>query len=364
MCKILVVEDSVEMLSNITSLLSLNGFEVSTAKDGFEALMQAESSLPDIIVSDIMMPVMDGFELLQAVRNSEVLQNIPVIFLTAKVDRKDLREGMTKGADDYITKPFKSSELLEAINAQIRKKRRIDTKYEEIAENISSHIPHELRTPLIAIMGYSDLLLSDLNGWDEETIINMLSNIKKASGRLYKTIEKFIRYSEIELLLANKTKNELKEAKEISVKENISFVAQKISKNYLRSDDLYVSLGDAKLKMNEEHFQIMLEELLDNAFKFSNKNQHVEIKEIPECGSLMLEITNQGRGMSQSEIEKISPFIQHGKKYFAQAGNGLGLVTAAKLSKLYDINFELKSEMNKYFSVRLKFPDAKISHCA
>ncbi len=356
MTKILIVEDSVEMLSNISSLLSLNGFLVLTAQNGFEGLTAAKNNCPDIIISDIMMPIMDGIEMLSAIRENEFLQTTPVIFLTAKVDRRDLREGMVKGADDYITKPFKSSELLEAINAQLKRKERFKSKYDEIAQNISTYIPHELRTPLIAIMGYTDLLLSDLTGWDEETISGMLTNVKKASGRLYKTIEKFIRYSEIELLLANQPKNQFNDIKEISAKENVTYIAEKISKNYLRADDLMVSLADAQLKMDEEHFQILVEELVDNAFKFSSKSQFVKINGIPANNSLMLEITNQGRGMSIAEIEKINPFIQHNRKHYAQTGNGLGLVTAAKLSKLYNVNFKLESEMNNYFSVKLQFP--------
>lgn len=364
MVKILVVEDSGEMLSNINTILSLNGFSVTTAKDGFEGLNKAKNICPDVIISDVMMPVMDGFEMLNAIRENEFLQTTPVIFLTAKVERKDLREGMALGADDYITKPFKSSELLDSIYAQLKKKKSVKNKYDEIAQNISIYIPHELRTPLIAIMGYTDLLLTDLNGWDEETRINMLSSIKKASGRLYKTIEKFLHYSEIELLLADKENYNNEDIQEISTRDNIAFIAQRISKHYLRTEDLHVSLNDSKLKMDEKHFQMLLEELVDNAFKFSNKNEYVEIKEIAGNNCFTLEITNQGRGMSKEEIEKINPFIQHNRKHYEQRGNGLGLVTALKLSKLYDINFEVQSEINQYFSVRLKFPNTRVAYCA
>ena len=363
MTKVLVVEDSIEMLSNINSILTLSGYSVSTASDGAEGLGIAKRICPDVILSDIMMPVMDGYEFLNAVRGDEQLETIPFIFLTARVDRNDLREGMVRGADDYITKPFRSNELVDAIEAQLKKKERIARKYDEVAQNISTTIPHELRTPLIAIMGYTDLLLSDLKGWDDETITGMLANVKKASGRLHKTIEKFIRYSEIELLLASRQKEEL-EPGEISAKENIALIAGKVSKNYLRDEDLVLSVSDAKIKMDEEHFQVICEELLDNAFKFSNKNQQVQIKDIQAENSFMLEITNQGRGMSPAEIERINPFLQHNKKYYAQTGNGLGLVTAVKLSKLYDINFEVKSEMDKYFSVRLKFPTERIARIA
>jgi two-component system, sensor histidine kinase and response regulator len=364
MTKILVVEDSVEMLSNIKAILSLNGFSVITAKDGFEGLNKAKYHCPDVIISDIMMPVMDGFEMLNAIRENEFLQTTPVIFLTARVDRKDLRDGMALGADDYITKPFRSSELIASVEAQIKKKLRFKSKYDEIAQNISIYIPHELRTPLIAIMGYTDLLLNDPSGWDEETKTNMLSSIKKASGRLYKTIEKFIHYSEIEVLLAGKEDYSSEEVQEVSAKDNVSLVAHKISQRYLRSEDLHVSLNDTMLKIDEKHFQLLLEELIDNAFKFSDKNQFVEIKEVSCIDSFILEITNQGRGMSKEEIEKINPFIQHNRKQLAQTGSGLGLVTALKLSKLYDINFELQSEMNQYFSVKLKFPNKRVAHCA
>jgi CheY-like chemotaxis protein/two-component sensor histidine kinase len=364
MVKILVVEDSGEMLSNINAILSLNGFSVVTARDGFEGLNKAKNICPDVIISDVMMPVMDGLEMLNAIRENEFLQTTPVILLTARVERKDLRKGMAMGADDYITKPFKTSELLEAVNAQLKKKECVKNKYNEIAQNISIYIPHELRTPLIAIMGYTDLLLTDPDGWDEETRINMLSGIKKASGRLYRTIEKFLHYSEIELLLADKENYTNESVQEISTSDNIAFIAQRISRHYSRTEDLHISLNDAKLRMDEKHFQMLLEELVDNAFKFSNKNEYVEIKETTVNNCFILEITNQGRGMSKEEIEKINPFIQHNRKHYSQPGSGLGLVTALKLSKLYDINFEVQSEINRYFSVRLKFPNTRIAHCA
>jgi len=204
MPKILVVEDSKEMLSNISMLLKMNGYEVFEAEDGVSGFETAKKQLPDVIVSDIMMPVADGLRLLQEVRREPDLITTPFIFLTAKVDRRDVRTGMVSGADDYVSKPFKSKELIEAIETQLKKKYTKDKKFQEIYKTISSYIPHELRTPLVAIFGYTNFLLEDYEHLEKDDVMEMLKNIKTASSRLYKTIEKYLRFNDAELMVANK----------------------------------------------------------------------------------------------------------------------------------------------------------------
>jgi len=121
MKKILVIEDEKYLLDNIKTVLSKNNFNVYTAENGKDGYEVAQRILPDLILCDIMMPVNDGYWVLENIRNNPSLMVTPFIFLTAKVDRDDLRKGMELGADDYITKPFKISELLKAINVRLEK---------------------------------------------------------------------------------------------------------------------------------------------------------------------------------------------------------------------------------------------------
>lgn len=120
--KILLIEDNREIRENISEILELDGFDVITAQDGKEGLEVANAEIPDLIVCDIMMPVMDGYTVLYFLSKDPKTADIPFIFLTAKAERLDFRKGMEMGADDYITKPFEDVELINAIRSRLKKK--------------------------------------------------------------------------------------------------------------------------------------------------------------------------------------------------------------------------------------------------
>lgn len=121
MKRILVIEDEIHIRDNIQDILELSGFEVLTAENGIVGLQLAKNKLPDLILCDIMMPKLDGYEVLKALRQEIETALIPVIFLTAKAERTDVRQGMELGADDYLTKPFSASELRRAIAVRLER---------------------------------------------------------------------------------------------------------------------------------------------------------------------------------------------------------------------------------------------------
>ena len=121
MKKLLLIEDDLVLRENTAEILVLSNFEVITASNGLEGVALAKSRIPDIIISDIMMPKLDGHEVLEILANDERTKYIPFIFLSAKTERKDVRKGMNMGADDYITKPFEEEELISAIESRIAK---------------------------------------------------------------------------------------------------------------------------------------------------------------------------------------------------------------------------------------------------
>jgi diguanylate cyclase len=139
--KILVIEDEAPIRANILKILNFKGFETIGAEDGEAGIQQAKRHLPDLIICDIMMPLLDGYGVLYALRQDSETAAIPLVFLTAKAERSDLRQGMNLGADDYLTKPFTSAELLEAVSARLAKQSSITQPYlDEIkraADNLS-----------------------------------------------------------------------------------------------------------------------------------------------------------------------------------------------------------------------------------
>lgn len=114
--KILIVEDQATMRRNVALMLQLEGHAVVTAANGLEGVEMIQSERPDLILCDVMMPEMDGYAVLRALREDDGIKHIPFVFLTAKGDRNDVREGMGLGADAYLTKPASREELLEVVN--------------------------------------------------------------------------------------------------------------------------------------------------------------------------------------------------------------------------------------------------------
>ncbi|KOR37482.1 MULTISPECIES: ATP-binding response regulator [Planktothricoides] len=129
MKKILVIEDEKPVLTNIIEILESGGFRAIGAENGEIGVQLATQEIPDLIICDIMMPVLDGYGVLTKLRSQPLTEIIPFIFLTAKADKGDLRQGMNLGADDYISKPFRRKELLEAVNIRLEKQAAVMQKY-------------------------------------------------------------------------------------------------------------------------------------------------------------------------------------------------------------------------------------------
>ena len=119
--KILLIEDDKTVRENTAELLELSNYEVETASNGKLGVEKAKLFLPDVVVCDIMMPEMDGYQVLENLSRNETLSKVPFIFLSAKTDHKDVRRGMNLGADDYLTKPFEEEELMDAIESRLAK---------------------------------------------------------------------------------------------------------------------------------------------------------------------------------------------------------------------------------------------------
>ena len=137
MKKILLIEDNDDIRENTAEILALANYEVSTAANGKIGIEMALQQTPDLIICDIMMPVLDGYGVLHSVQKNESTKNIPFIFLTAKTERNDFRRGMEQGADDYITKPFDGTELLSAVDSRLKKNEMLRQHFAPTIEGIT-----------------------------------------------------------------------------------------------------------------------------------------------------------------------------------------------------------------------------------
>jgi len=140
MSKILVIEDNDDIRENICEILELDDYEVIQAENGRIGVNLALNEKPDLIICDIMMPELDGYGVLHVLSRKQSTTNIPFIFLTAKADKTDIRKGMTLGADDYITKPFDDTELLDVIEVRLRKADALKNEYSSSAEGLQEFI--------------------------------------------------------------------------------------------------------------------------------------------------------------------------------------------------------------------------------
>ena len=133
MKKILLIEDNDDIRNNTAEILELSNYKVIVAENGKIGVEKAIEHTPDLIICDIMMPVLDGYGVLHAVHKNDTIKNTPFIFLTAKTERSDFRKGMELGADDYITKPFNGTELLNAVDSRLKK---IDLLKQELSPGL------------------------------------------------------------------------------------------------------------------------------------------------------------------------------------------------------------------------------------
>lgn len=140
MKKILIIEDNNEIRENIAEILELDGYETVEASNGKEGVQKAMEEMPDLIVCDIMMPELDGYGVLHILAKKEETAGIPFIFLTAKAERSDMRKGMKLGADDYLTKPFEDTELLDAIDIRFKKAEVLKKNYNSNVDGLNQFI--------------------------------------------------------------------------------------------------------------------------------------------------------------------------------------------------------------------------------
>lgn len=341
MAKILVIDDDRIIRQTLLDGLRLAGqYEVFLAEDGFEGVELARKMRPDLIICDVEMPRMNGYGVIERLQKDPFTARIPFIFLTGYGDRGSVRQGMALGADDYISKPFKVAELIEAMETRLEKVSRLEMHYEQkmdaLRDSILLALPHELRTPLSLIIGYGQVISDQVNDLPDEKIRSLAQSITRSGRRLHHLFENYIIYAQIELLMTEPERVErlqlFREAVPTSLVEK---AVQEQMEKHGRSAQLVINSNDLPLPISSDNLKKIFHELIDNAFKFSPDNSVVRITLERDGKSFVFQVCNEGRGMTQEQVEGVGMYMQFERKLHEQQGTGMGLVIAKRLTELY-----------------------------
>jgi two-component system sensor histidine kinase/response regulator len=351
--KILLVDDELSLTDTLTELLTLNGYIVKSAVNGHEALKVLDYWIPDLIISDIMMPIMDGNSFYEIVKDSNMFNQIPFIFLTAKNDEEEKEKCLLDGADLFIGKPFKIANLIKIIDSKIERFEKIKNAYNTVNASNNKYFTHEINTPLNGILGSINLLIKHKESFGENEIDMFYNSIKISAERLNRTLKNSILYQNLK---NNKLEFLNDSSSEISTE--FSTVIDKIANTDIsQTKRIVFSVDESNIQIKPEYLYFILFELLDNALKFSENNKKVIVsgkKHNSEYYELI--IKDSGIGFSEKQLKEINVNQQFDREKKEQQGLGLGLFVSKILIKKIGGVFSIISQKEVGTEITLFFP--------
>jgi signal transduction histidine kinase len=320
MSRILLVEDDDDFRLVITKYLGRQGFEVVAARDGEAGVALAAETEPDLIVCDLNLPAMDGYEVLAALRRDPKLADIPLIFLTGQAEPSQVRQGMNLGADDYLTKPVNLADLLGAVKMRLSRRqtqRQRQEKQMERAMQLFGSIVHDLRDPLFVVLAYTGLLRvgkgqTEGGGQNSKQI---LDRMQQAVLRMQTIISEtlFLARSRMQRLPFDPGPLDLRE-----------FCDQMVA-DHEESHRLRFECAAGRYPMTADALRLRqaLDNLLSNALKYSDGPVVLSLSASPE--HYLIEVRDQGIGIPAGEQAEIfEPFFR-ASNTGNRPGHGLGL---------------------------------------
>lgn len=356
---ILIIDDNQANLAVAEVHLTNEGYSIITATSAKQALQLFKTITPDLILLDIMMPVVDGYELCKIIKSDAKLEDIPLIFMTALNQSKDMVKGFDYGAVDYIIKPFNKDELIsrvknhlsllnhtKTIKLQNEKLRRLNEEKNGIIELTA----HDLNNPLQAVLGFSDVLLSKIPE-EHQDLINYTLTIKSSAQKAVGIIKDLM---EVNMIEQGKLKLMFDEfdVRDVLIKVIDDYLFLSAKKNqkiiYDESED------DCIIKTDVSKLERIFDNLISNAIKYSDFGGTIKIscqkvKDNLTKDTIKISIQDNGPGFTEDDKQKLfTKFAKLSAKPTAdEASTGLGLSIVKKLTELLNGKIELESEFGK-----------------
>ena len=361
--KLLVVDDVQSNVLLLKALLSKEGYGILVANNGQEALEVIRNENPDLILLDVMMPGMDGFEVAERLKSEEFRCEIPIIFLTALDDTQSIVNGFKLGVGDFISKPFRKEELMVRIKHQlslVAARRIIEEKNEELRKTIAgrdkmySVIAHDLRSPMASMkMLLNTIMMSVEKDKIDPDIFDMLEMSNKTSEEVFSLLDNLLKW----------TKSQLGKLTVIPQKLDISGLADGVV-------EVMNSVAEVKhiklIRTDHESFFVyvdiemiksILRNLISNAVKFSNPDSEIKVGIKAEDGKVIVSVTDSGKGIKKEDQHKLLKDSTHFTTYGtnSEEGSGLGLLLCRDFARKNggELWFESEENLGSVFSFSL-----------
>ena len=361
--KLLVVDDVQTNVLLLKALLGKEGYGILVANNGQEALEVIRNENPDLILLDVMMPGMDGFEVAERLKSDEFRCEIPIIFLTALDDTQSIVNGFKLGVGDFISKPFRKEELMVRIKHQlslVAARRIIEEKNEELRKTIAvrdkmySVIAHDLRSPMASMkMLLNTIMMSVEKDKIDPDIFDMLEMSNKTSEEVFSLLDNLLKW----------TKSQLGKLTVIPQKLDISGLADGVV-------EVMNSVAEVKhiklIRTDHESFFVyvdiemiksILRNLISNAVKFSNPDSEIKVGIKAEDGKVIVSVTDSGKGIKKEDQHKLLKDSTHFTTYGtnSEEGSGLGLLLCRDFARKNggELWFESEENLGSVFSFSL-----------
>jgi two-component system, sensor histidine kinase and response regulator len=351
---ILMVDDNDINLRLLGTVLREAGYQVAGASSGAQALAAAPQLRPDLVLLDVAMPAMDGYEVCRRLKASEATKDTPVLFLTAHSETGDLLQGFAAGGQDYITKPFQNEELLARVATHLELKRSRDLLARYSAElarlnadkdKFFSIIAHDLKAPFSGFIGLTEMLSTELDMFSPDEIKRISKQINEAGQNLYQLIENLLDWSRLHTGRMEFDPHPLKLPSLVQSTMDLfkPGAAQKGVKLVFDSPSNVACYGD------EDMIATVVRNLVGNALKFSHSGTTVTVT-VRDTGEMAeVEVADQGIGMSANQLEQIFS-VGAPKKSVGTAGEkgtGLGLALCDEMARTMGGSLSAESEEGK-----------------
>ncbi|WP_318719715.1 sensor histidine kinase [Roseofilum sp. SBFL] len=362
--EILVVDDNVVNVRLLSDILSGMGYEVRKALSGKAAIDSIYSCLPDLILLDIRMPEMDGYQVCEALKSDPKTYDIPIIFISASDDTWDKVKAFQLGGADYITKPFKNAEVL----ARVKNHLHIRSLQQQLIENnekltqanhelekFTSVVSHDLQQPMQSILGFARILEFTLKDKLEPEEYTHLQSIISAGDRMKRLIQ--------DLLIYAKMGQEQIALEPVDCNEIIGQVKENLASAIAERNVNLICSSLPTVQGNELQLVQLFQNLINNAIKFTapDRQPEIQIKVVIRKNKCLISIKDNGIGIpldKTGEVFQVFKRFHDSKKY---SGHGIGLATCRKIAENHGGKIWFKSEVDvgTSFYFTLLMPDAE-----